>query len=1216
MGVNGIYGLSGSGIDVESMVKVGMLSKQKQYDKMQQNYTKNEWTKQAYNEVYNKLTTFSTSTLSPYKMSSNMSAKSAVSSNSDAVTATANGNAVIMNHKVQVNALATSAYLVATESLKGINEEYENGSVQLQDYIFKKSTYNAVSNTLNVVGSSTPIVEDEDPAILVNSNGDPVGINDTAFEFWISDGTTDAKGNENKVQFKYTYGELLGLKLNARGTITETDNAKTFNDFVSDFNAKGTNIRASYDAVGGKFSFYNKEGGADNKIQLTLTSGDVADNTATFFQGMKLAQSSDGTLYGMNNAAFDSDQNYIGANSANITSSAQITAGQDEDGNEIIASTGTAISELSEDFDFANFNMSINGTSITATLSKTSTSPIEYGEADEDGNQAVANSATKLNDLADGVDLNEDFSLLINGTEIRAAASQTSTSPIEYGEEDDDGNQSIANADTKLGDLGYEFGDNFDLSINGTRILATPTMTSSSAVMLDGSETTATAKSYLKAVVSSTFDMSTFDLSINGTQILSTPSMTSTDKITYDKDDGSERTARLDTSLNKLFSDATGDLVFTINGDEISFDYSDEITEEDADGNPVTVQEAGFFYKDANGNTKEYTLGDLINRINDSTEDITASFSAGKLHLKSNEPSLSPAITIAGDSAELITEVLHLTQNDDITLGDLVDMINAESDTTNVVASFNDGKFSLTSTDSSISSQIELGGTSAEALTSALNLENDDVTLGDLVDMINAQSGTTKVFASIGDDGRFNLTSTNGNLEIVGNDATEAFLNNVLQLDDTDLTLGNLVNLINAESDTTGVVASLNDSTGILNLTSSNGNLNVTSENSEIASFLSDTLHLADDAVTIDNLIGFINAESDTTNVFASFNDGKFSLASTVGGSNSTINIEANSDTMSLLTGVLKFAETAEDDDSDSTSGTGAVTIDDTSITVTASSNDGLVFGASGTNGSATVDGVEFNDLTSNSVTAYGVTYKLHNVTESTVNVNIEQDVDAIVEKVKSFVEDYNTLLGGLYDKYNEKKYSDYSPLTTSQKETMKDEQIEKWEEKAKSGLLYHDQTISKIVTKMRNAISNPIDGITGNYTSAYSIGISTTGMYGQLTLDEDKLRAALNNDSESVYNVISTLSEDDDFDQNGLAQRLGDVMVEATKLIKDRAGTDDSINDDSDLGSLMRELQNKMSDFKKLLDAFEERLYKKYDAMEVALATLGTQLSYITGNQ
>jgi len=40
MGVNGIYGLSGSGLDIESMVKVGMMSKQNEYDKMYKQQTK------------------------------------------------------------------------------------------------------------------------------------------------------------------------------------------------------------------------------------------------------------------------------------------------------------------------------------------------------------------------------------------------------------------------------------------------------------------------------------------------------------------------------------------------------------------------------------------------------------------------------------------------------------------------------------------------------------------------------------------------------------------------------------------------------------------------------------------------------------------------------------------------------------------------------------------------------------------------------------------------------------------------------------------------------------------------------------------------------------------------------------------------------------------------------------------------------------------------
>ena len=58
MGANGIYGLSGSGLDIESLVKMGMMNKQNQYDKMYQNEMKQEWLKEAYVEVYDSMKTF------------------------------------------------------------------------------------------------------------------------------------------------------------------------------------------------------------------------------------------------------------------------------------------------------------------------------------------------------------------------------------------------------------------------------------------------------------------------------------------------------------------------------------------------------------------------------------------------------------------------------------------------------------------------------------------------------------------------------------------------------------------------------------------------------------------------------------------------------------------------------------------------------------------------------------------------------------------------------------------------------------------------------------------------------------------------------------------------------------------------------------------------------------------------------------------------------
>ena len=187
----------------------------------------------------------------------------------------------------------------------------------------------------------------------------------------------------------------------------------------------------------------------------------------------------------------------------------------------------------------------------------------------------------------------------------------------------------------------------------------------------------------------------------------------------------------------------------------------------------------------------------------------------------------------------------------------------------------------------------------------------------------------------------------------------------------------------------------------------------------------------------------------------------------------------------------------------------------------------------------------------------------------------------------------------------------------------MKEEQIEKWEEKAKQGLLYHDRTLGNIINEMRSAITQPVEGVNGKYTSAYSIGISTTGLKGQLVLDETKLRNALAADSDSAYNVFAKLNTSAKTDEktglvkeNGIAQRLGDIFTNATKTIKSRAGSSSDITEDSELNNLLRELQTKMSNFKKLMSAFEDRLYKKYDAMESTLAKLGSQLNFITGAQ
>ena len=302
----------------------------------------------------------------------------------------------------------------------------------------------------------------------------------------------------------------------------------------------------------------------------------------------------------------------------------------------------------------------------------------------------------------------------------------------------------------------------------------------------------------------------------------------------------------------------------------------------------------------------------------------------------------------------------------------------------------------------------------------------------------------------------------------------------------------------------------------------------------------------------------------------------------------------------------------------------------DGALSTTTAQITGGKMSVAGEDGIARIDGVEYrfqdNKL---DVSSLGITYNFNQTTttgygtdnkiDNPVTVTVGQDTESIVNRVKTFIEDYNKILGDLYAKYDEKSDSNYKPLTQAQKDSMKEEQITKWEEKAKAGLLYHDQTLSKIINDMRSAITNSVELDDGTKVSIFSLGVSTTGIKGQLTLDEDKLKKALGNDPDIVYNVFGTLNNNTgktSSEYQGVAQRLGDVFASATKAIKSRAGSSTDITEDSELNNLLRELQTKMSNFKKLMSSFEDRLYKKYDAMESALSKLGMQLNFITGAQ
>ena len=286
-----------------------------------------------------------------------------------------------------------------------------------------------------------------------------------------------------------------------------------------------------------------------------------------------------------------------------------------------------------------------------------------------------------------------------------------------------------------------------------------------------------------------------------------------------------------------------------------------------------------------------------------------------------------------------------------------------------------------------------------------------------------------------------------------------------------------------------------------------------------------------------------------------------------------------------------------------------------------------------GTEGEVIIDGRTYKDVKDSRITVSGVTYSLMNVTEgSKVTVSVSQDTTAIIDNVKKFVEDYNKLLDDLVTKYNTKPDGDYEPLSKTQEASMTQEQIDKWTEKAKSGLFYHNEILRDMIYAMRDAVSTPVLSVGSNYNSASAIGITSSNNQGHLQLDEDKLKKALAADPDCVYQIFASDQDTftsvdpknrtnamatDDYNHRGIANRLYfNAVTDGIKNVEDYAGVLADPEDQSTLGLLITQLKTKMDNFKALMDDFQTQLYKKYDALEVMISQMNAQYNTIFGGQ
>lgn len=257
--------------------------------------------------------------------------------------------------------------------------------------------------------------------------------------------------------------------------------------------------------------------------------------------------------------------------------------------------------------------------------------------------------------------------------------------------------------------------------------------------------------------------------------------------------------------------------------------------------------------------------------------------------------------------------------------------------------------------------------------------------------------------------------------------------------------------------------------------------------------------------------------------------------------------------------------------------------------------------------------------------------------TSEKVNISFSRDNDAIIEKIKSFVSDYNTLLSSITDKLAEEYDSDYLPLTDDQKEAMSEKEIELWTTKAKTGLLSGDIYLSNIASQLKNIFYTQISSLVDdgkNIGSLLDIGISTTHYSdkGKLTIDETKLKNALNSDPDKVislftqkssvaYSLYATQEQQNKrYNQSGILERLSDILKtnlnnvgKKGALINLVGSPTSAFTGETDYGKRIKSLEEKIAVMNDKLAVEEERYWKKFTDMESALSKLYQQSDWIS---
>lgn len=265
---------------------------------------------------------------------------------------------------------------------------------------------------------------------------------------------------------------------------------------------------------------------------------------------------------------------------------------------------------------------------------------------------------------------------------------------------------------------------------------------------------------------------------------------------------------------------------------------------------------------------------------------------------------------------------------------------------------------------------------------------------------------------------------------------------------------------------------------------------------------------------------------------------------------------------------------------------------------------------------------IELNNATftsaANNFTINGMTITALTESSDTITLTTANDYDGIYDTIKKFIKGYNELINEMDKLYNADSSKGYEPLTSDEKKEMSDSEIEDWEKKIKDSLLRRDSTLSDVSSVMEEVMGagHTIGGKT-YYLSSF--GINTLGYF--TAADNEKHAYHIDGDKDDSStagntDILKTMITNEPKTVIDFFQQLNNSLY--TKLTeKMGANSMRSIYKAYNDKQMKREYDDYTSDIaeqEEKLTALQDKWYRKFSAMETALAKLSSKTSAIAG--